>query len=268
MSPQIGKWNNGQALSSPESCLAAIAAGADVNDPDASPNGRPLLLATVRKNASVIKILLDNGAAPNLVSSSRFTPLEQAIRDARVDICQLLLAAGADVSKPDQFGEMPLTYAMENYNFEVCKLLAAHGAAANLHCPGVTNSTPLHRAVNRFNEVACVQLLQLGADPMYLPGRPHMGELSPFMLAASEGADELLRLMFDTGRVDPFARSPAGATAAMLATNSPSAHALVLSLQEEFLANRTERAVDAGLRCADEVTATPSSRQQPSLGML
>ena len=108
----------------------------------------------------LLKILLENGADPNLRSSSGFwTPLIQAADLGEVEFAKILLAAGADVTETNKEGSTPLHFAS---NAEIVKLLIAAGANPNARTKpstgGETGETPADSAL-RFGHFDALKVL-------------------------------------------------------------------------------------------------------------
>ena len=107
-----------------------LAQGADVN----SGNGSPLTDAVLKDRTAAVQYLLDNGARVNVRPVQEDTPLHWAAFNANSEIMGLLLATGADVHAPAEYGKTPLyVLAMGSNvirgNLKKCaELLLSHGA--------------------------------------------------------------------------------------------------------------------------------------------
>lgn len=104
----------------------------------------PLHVAALYRQAAIAKLLLERGAKPNVTTASvhKMTPLHLAVMysagdedEIRVDVPQLLLAYGADVTLRDSVRQMtPLEWAEGKYMADekgraaVVTLLRAHSA--------------------------------------------------------------------------------------------------------------------------------------------
>ena len=107
--------------------LAAIAAGADVNNIDAS-SSTPLSLAACFSGGEVVKALIDGKANINYVQPSNgFTPLFNAANWGNTEAIKLLLAAGADVKIKNKLGATLLSVAVMSVKLEIVKLLVEAG---------------------------------------------------------------------------------------------------------------------------------------------
>lgn len=102
--------------------------GADVNT--AGRKGFSLLhYAADNGNANMTRMLLDNGANPNIVErGSGQTPLHRAALDNKKTVAEMLHAHGADMNARDWYGKTPLSLAKEGGHTEIIELLRKHGA--------------------------------------------------------------------------------------------------------------------------------------------
>ena len=78
----------------------------------------------------VVRLLLDNGADPNVLARLQGgnTPLHRASRSGRIEIARLLVEHGANVEAQDDRGKTPLDVATEEQHDEILKLLSEHRA--------------------------------------------------------------------------------------------------------------------------------------------
>ncbi|CAN6344092.1 unnamed protein product [Urochloa humidicola] len=90
----------------------------------------PLFLATYRGYASILEILLEQNADPNVSMSDQVTPLSFALRHSSVPCLKLLVQAGAGVNGSGSFN--PLARAAEKGLTEAIKCLLEAGADPNI----------------------------------------------------------------------------------------------------------------------------------------
>ncbi|XP_065197734.1 actin-binding protein Smlt3054-like [Sycon ciliatum] len=64
------------------------------------------------------------------------TPLHDAASIGKLDVCQALLAAGADCNIKNERGYSPVHYAAQRGKLEVCQALLAAGADCNIKNTG------------------------------------------------------------------------------------------------------------------------------------
>lgn len=89
---------------------------------------------------------------------ARRTPLHWAAEEGRVSIARGLIANGARVNEPDQFGRTPLHYAVRWPDMVIFLI----NAGANVNASDFFARTPLHLAIPHIESV--VLLIDYGAD--------------------------------------------------------------------------------------------------------
>lgn len=117
----------------------------------------PLFLAAYNGHTEVVQVLLTAGADPDKANQFGYTPLMMAAGSDDTDMVQLLLDGGAQIDKGNEYGWTPLHTAAYGGREEVIQLLLERGAD-----PKKTNSlgkTPLHKATEE-GYTKSVQLLQ------------------------------------------------------------------------------------------------------------
>ena len=95
------------------------------------PEGWSALLLAVNLNlpgkehikVEIVKLLLEEGANPNLVSSEGISPLHVMILDSNVEVCKLLIDARADVTRIGKNNKNCMHYASMGGNLEIAKLI-------------------------------------------------------------------------------------------------------------------------------------------------
>ena len=90
-----------------------------------------LFLATQAGHAEAVKLLLDAGANPSIVSQGGATPLYMACDHGHMAIARLLIEHKADVSAATKYGWPPLFAASQRGHVDVVKLLLQSGADVN-----------------------------------------------------------------------------------------------------------------------------------------
>lgn len=113
--------------------IAAVAfllgKGADVNTRAGTRfKNTPLQIALLCSEAGAAKALLDRGADPNLRQTGDFVALHEAASTGRIDIMQLLIDHGAELSPRTVKGETPLAVAGRKGKAEAVSWLKARGA--------------------------------------------------------------------------------------------------------------------------------------------
>ena len=147
-----------------------LAKGANINTVDEG--GFTALMAAANngdRNAPMVKLLLDHGAAVNVRSADtleivkngpiglgHLTPLQLAASQANYDAVEALVKAGADINAVDVRGGTPLVFAVatDHANPKIVELLLAKGAKRE----------PALDWVRRYNDPAILPLF--GLSPM------------------------------------------------------------------------------------------------------
>jgi ankyrin repeat protein len=89
-----------------------VRAGAQVNNPSNNElSVTPLQSAAAGNHASIVRMLLKNGANPNVRERNGFSPLHAAAENGNTEIIHLLLFAGADLQARSDDGRLPLDLA-------------------------------------------------------------------------------------------------------------------------------------------------------------
>jgi len=143
-----------------------IANGADVNEIKSRIGFAPLHLSAVFGCNDIVKLLLKNGADPNLKTKIGKTPLSIIAGTDEygdnVSICKLLISKGADVNAKDKHGYTPLMAAGRVGNVSICKLLISKGADVNTK--DKHGHTPLMAAAKGGNVSICKLFISKGAN--------------------------------------------------------------------------------------------------------
>ncbi|XP_067672358.1 ankyrin-1-like [Haliotis asinina] len=152
-----------------EVAMALIKAGADVNL--ATIKGFSPLLDSIRNNhIEVAKVLIEARCNINLKDRLHHAPIHEAIRQVSqyfgdpgkpsINIVELLVSAGADLSICDSEGWTPLYQAASSGDLEITKLLLNNGAS--LEVSTTAGETILHGGVYGNNPDIIELLIQSG----------------------------------------------------------------------------------------------------------
>jgi ankyrin repeat protein len=152
----------------------------------------PLTSAIKNKNETLVSLLLNKGADPNLLTFMKKTPLEIAIDTNNQNIIEMLVDAGAntdnslidcvkkneeslakyfiekgaDVNYLGFMGNTPLLYAIGNKNYNIVKILIKNGAKVNYYNKYEGSSIPPLTKAVKIKDLKMVKLLvENGANP-------------------------------------------------------------------------------------------------------
>jgi len=90
-----------------------------------------LIIASVKGNIDIVKILIKNGADINAASPTKETALMYAAMRGNKDVVEILIKNGADINIKDTHGNTALIYAARNItrnNDDIVELLIKSGA--------------------------------------------------------------------------------------------------------------------------------------------
>jgi ankyrin repeat protein len=160
----------------------------------------PLHRASADGQIDIVRWLLDHGAEINARDDVRWTPLYIAAYSRRLEAVQVLLEHNADTNSQSMSGETPLYGVLtilgsEEEVVDIVRRLLEHGANPNIRT--TDDSSALHKASYRGWLEAAQLLLRYGAKVDERDG----GGKTPFQVAASEGHDELTKLLVEHGAV-------------------------------------------------------------------
>ncbi|MHB9037626.1 MAG: ankyrin repeat domain-containing protein [Armatimonadota bacterium] len=170
-----------------------LACGADVNALDEF--GRTPLHHAVRcDKVAAARILLANGADVNAVETpSGCTPVFHA---ASMEMLDILLLAGADISQRDTKGRTPLHKMAEDGSIDVAQALISMGVDVNDR--DYESWTPLHYAARwHGNENMVGMLLFYGADSTIV----NRFGMTPCDLSASQNHQAHVPTLFSASKV-------------------------------------------------------------------
>jgi len=171
------------------------------------------------KRVDLVNWLLARGADPNGIAEDD-TPLHAAAILGHVEVCQALIAAGAELDRPDFNDGSPLYRAASSSSGQlaVVRLLLAAGAAPD----GVDDSdSPLHTAAGLGHEEICRALIDGGAavdrrvfheTPLHqATAAAHIGIIRMLLQAGADPSAEDIMGEF------PLQKAPAGKLAEIVA---------------------------------------------------
>ena len=111
--------------------LLSQASGVRINEPGAD-NRAPLILACYQGHKRIVKLLLNNGADPDLATQFGITPLHVSCRAGNTKIVELLLNNKADPNIVNVAGLAAIHHACFRGHTKILKMLLDAGADMNL----------------------------------------------------------------------------------------------------------------------------------------
>lgn len=142
-----------------EDMAELLAKGADPNTPDAQGNTL-LMIAVLKGNTGLVKLLLDAGAKPNLRNRHGDSAIMLASHQGLADIVRQLYVKGAEINHP---GWNPLIYAATGGHVQAIQMLL--GVGADINSTSDNGTTALMMAARNNHLEAVKVLLKAGANP-------------------------------------------------------------------------------------------------------
>lgn len=94
--------------------------------------------ACERNSAAMVAVLLNHGAAVNTRCIQGWTALQESVVRNNVEICEMLLKAGAKLSLTNKFGISPLFSAAQCGQLATLRFLLRHGRVLST-CTAIDN---------------------------------------------------------------------------------------------------------------------------------
>jgi len=177
----------------------------------------PLLAAVKENHSKTAKLLLAEGADPNLCTRGSQTPLGVAARNGFGHVTRTLLKAGASVDYKDTIGDTALIIASRYGHSHTARYLLEQGA--KIDAKNVKGGTPLLVAARHDNPEVVDLLLKSGAD-VHARDKKGKGVLHRVVEGAWFGdrvpaslKEELINTFLEAG-ADPRVKDVEGKTAA------------------------------------------------------
>lgn len=225
-----------------------LKSGVNVNSPSALGETPLYNIIEYNKNIETIQALFNSEQKVDVnlcVSKTGKTPLHAATWAGRSDIVKFLLRAKNVVSEinpdpVDEDGVNPLFIAAQNGSTEIVRLLLDTKKVDPNRALPLWNITPLCKAIlTRHFDIA---KLLLQSDKIEADAETKEGA-SPLYYATHEGYVELVKLLLDSGKVDPN-KSYQGCTPLLIAILNKKPEIAKLILQYDDL--DLDKANDAG----------------------
>jgi ankyrin repeat protein len=247
-----------------------------------------------------VRALLDSGFDTDtyvLVSVDRYPALHVASADGEVEICRLLIEAGADVNLPSANGCTAMRSACANGEVAICQMLRDAGAridcvseegatlleltvrcaavsvvqwllseGANLNMPSRDGKLPLHWASSgppaKFKREIAEMLVAAGADPSFVPKTSLSTYKTPLQHAVSVGDVEAVQFFVERFGLDAAQKTVGGISLMGLAKTKPEMASYLRSLKSGA---EVAGAVGAHIVNAVGVSAPPRPSSDNSL---
>ena len=242
----------------------------------------PLMQAVLYGDAQSVRLLLDNGADPNIKNEVGATALMWAVGEP--EKARLLLDHGADVNARSDDGRTPLLIAAgQRGSLEIVKLLLDRGASLSTKSPSTVGyATPLSEAASIGDDVLLRMLIERGAD-VKSAGRPALASayrakcakcveillehadrqtvsIAAVLFAPPGGDASAIRSLLDRG-ADANARDPHGNTLLTLAANSD-------AISVDTVKSLIERGADLNAKDAEGRTALDCAKTRGSTAVV
>lgn len=181
-----------------------LSEGADPNAPQADfPQWRPLESAIEELDAGgtteAVRLLIEHGADVNAWNvGNSLTPLIRAVFHEDVQAIRLLLEAGASPNVVSAEGDSPLRLAVEQDSLEIAALCLEYGARESMdESSGFCGNTVLGLAASKLSLEMIELLIEGGANPEVLDtddltAREHLPERVPAISDRWDKAQKLL----------------------------------------------------------------------------
>lgn len=170
-------------------CELLLKAKAEVNKQDWD-NCAPLHFAAEKGFCNIAQLLLDHGAAINIQTRSRETPLIRALQADHHEMIDYLLSMHAELKKPALLHRSPLFFAKSE---QAATSMVRAGAVVNYHDD--SNQTPLHVASKNGMLGVATVLIANGAEL----NAQDVNKQTPLHLAAEAGNAEIVNLLLSSG---------------------------------------------------------------------
>lgn len=164
-----------------------------------------LLVAVHDENQPKLKLLLEAGAAPDIiVDGMKFYPLQLAVHKQYLAMVQILLDHGADPGATSPYGESgtPLQQATKVQSLEIVKRLLDSKANPNAFSLEANIGTPIQLAAENKDMKMIKVLLDRRANPNIFSTVAKTG--APIQLAAENKDLEMVRFLLEC-KADPNA---------------------------------------------------------------
>lgn len=178
-------------------CDALLANKAFINSK--SRVGRTALhLAAMNGNTHLVRFLVqEHGAALDVLTLKKQTPLHLAAGAGQLDVCKLLLELGASIDATDDQGQKPIHAAAMNNYAEVAQLFLQRHPSLVMACTKDGN-TCAHIAAMQGSVRVIEELMKFDRQGV-ITARNKLTEATPLQLAAEGGHAEVVKALVRAG---------------------------------------------------------------------
>lgn len=176
-----------------DSVLYWLQSGAEVDARNAGSQETALMYAAQQGHLDIVKILLENGADPNLEPRNNEEALIRAVATGQQKVAEELIRYGAKLQQTGNLDKTPLHYAAGYGFYYIVDMLIYYGA--EIDNTARNNVTPLLLCISAGYPSVAELLIRNGAD---LNIANNQG-MSPLMLAAHYNMVKLVKLLLKKG---------------------------------------------------------------------
>ncbi|KAH9494606.1 hypothetical protein Btru_019695 [Bulinus truncatus] len=169
--------------------------GVDIQAKDSKGESALMLVSKLEGCETILEILLQSGADPNMSNEGGKTALHFAVSENHLKNVETLLNYSADVNKRCHLGLTCLHLCANKQDIEMVRLLFKHGADVNLD--GYLGNTPLLLAANiaDVNSDFLNYLIDIGSNVNHI----NKEGFSALMFASDKGSLESIKILCEKG---------------------------------------------------------------------
>lgn len=156
-------------------------------------NCPPILFAVLYSDETTVGLLVEQGFNVDDMAMD-VSALEMAYATGKVSVLKMLVKAGANVDRLDQFGNTITSLAIDHQNIEVVEFMIENGATTEL-LVGHHKETYLIRAVRNGMTDMVKKLLDLGVNIEAVDS----AQITPLMRACNVGNVEIVDMLLSAG---------------------------------------------------------------------
>ncbi|MFO8087602.1 MAG: ankyrin repeat domain-containing protein [Bacteroidales bacterium] len=176
-----------------DSVVYLLKAGADVNAKNDYSSETPLIYAAQQGNTDIVKILLHNGADPEIIPRNDEPAMIRATALGYMDVVEEIIRYGGDVNQRGKNNRTALHYASTYGHYFLVDMLLYYGALPDARAR--YDVTPLMNAINAGQPSVAELLIRKGAKANLSNSEGY----TPLMLAAQNGMDTLSLILINNG---------------------------------------------------------------------